>query len=100
LNRDLPQSAGPHYVGCFNDAVDRRLSQNLGNMYLNDCYNKAKDLDKSKFGMQYANGVGGNKAQCWVGDDTNYGTLGTSTNCSLYDDNLLGNSWANAVYSI
>ena len=89
--------SGPKYLGCYKDTGSRTLPKHAGNMTLSECAAKAKAAGNSVFGMQYNNGVGGDKAECWIGANSGYDKYGAASNCGA---KKLGGSWANAVYSV
>jgi hypothetical protein len=85
------------YMGCYKDQVGgvRDLPTNLGNFTQAECAEKAKGYNY--FGLQYYEGVGGGKGQCWVGNS--YGKQGGSTNCKkLGDGKMYGGGGTNAIY--
>jgi len=89
--------SGPKYIGCYKDTGSRAIPTHAGNMTLAECADKARAAGNTIFGMQYNNGVGGDKAECWIGANTGYDKYGAATNCGAKN---LGGSWANAVYSL
>jgi len=85
------------YMGCYKDQVGgvRDLPTNLGNFTQAECAEKAKGY--KYFGLQYYEGVGGGKGQCFAGNT--YGKQGGSTNCKkLGDGKMYGGGGTNAIY--
>ncbi len=85
------------YMGCYNDMKGgvRDLPTSLGNFTQAECAEKAKGYNY--FGLQYYEGVGGGKGQCWAGNT--YGKQGGSTNCKkLGDGKMYGAADVNAIY--
>ena len=97
-----------NYKGCYKDCQGRDLPTKVGNLTKNQCADKARELNKKYYGLQYQNGVGkGDKdlAECWLGNT--YGkqepknstgwakckNIGPANNTIVY-----GQSCSNAIY--
>jgi hypothetical protein len=84
--------------GCYNDTHDRALKNMRGLYTIDECKNAAIQNSDDVIGLQYGNGVGNGKGQCWTDKTTTsnyakYGPLDSSKTCELY-----GSDWNNRVF--
>lgn len=101
----MPVSSQPSssysYLGCYTDTIPRDLPIDAGVMSLDECANEARSNNFKVFGVQYSEGSGyiGLGGQCWYGKDTGYGIYGPASNCTPYNDMMLGQFNSNALYT-
>jgi len=111
--------AGHKYLGCYMDVghsgrtyqnkqqegtTYRALSRGMGAKTIAECAAAAKQNNMKYFGMQYPQGYGNNRAECYVGND-GYDRYGgklsdNDRECRSGADGKMGGGWVNAVYEL
>lgn len=91
--------SGPKYLGCFQDQSVRALSKYTGDKTFDECALDAKNGGYKYFGTQFAEGIGGGKAQCFVGN-SGYDRYGKISGCAPLAPitQVVGRAGSNAVY--
>jgi len=96
-NDQILANQQPKYLGCYKDTPTRALPKLLGHLTLPECVKRVRQSNNKIFGMQYNNGIGGDRAECWTGNDAGYARYGPANNCG---SKKLGGTWANAIYKV
>jgi hypothetical protein len=92
-------SAGKEWTikGCYSDREDRAIPNYRGDLTPEQCQAVAIENGDNIIGLQYGNGIGGGRAQCFTGPSTSqYDKYGTTSACYI-TNNQLGSGWANNV---